>query len=362
MTYTAGLPPDLGRVHDDLQDARRRREHRKRWEQRKRNHAMVCTPSIADYETANTTDPNQDVLNIDQYPAEDRRHRSSKKTNEEPPDRYPRSAEFSKKPSGPTDPEESQLSEPLVGIPRGLQVIPTHGHFRFPRSLLAYGVTQNDWIALCHALMSEIQAEGRTAFAVEGMCDVAAYWDSKCFRPKGLIMRLDMPGEVKFGLDFMDLTSDGRHVKNLGHMMAGTITEKRRKFRYRSFIWPKVRTQASASIRLVFDPISVLNDSKLSHERGWSNWSIACAYAANPRGDLPPLQSYGEERGFSKIPAGRKDRWPPSKHYLSEKLTHQRLCGKKFKFWSDGWAEDEFDVFVADPTPNPSSEPNQSSK
>jgi hypothetical protein len=43
------------------------------------------------------------------------------------------------------------------------------------------------------------------AHAVEGMCDVASEWDKKYFRAKGLVMRLDMPGEEKFGLRFMDL-------------------------------------------------------------------------------------------------------------------------------------------------------------
>ncbi|KUJ08355.1 uncharacterized protein LY89DRAFT_341660 [Mollisia scopiformis] len=110
-------------------------------------------------------------------------------------------------------------------IPRGLQIPAlstirlTHG-FRYPKELNECGIPQGDWEVFCGSIVLPLinRETPGVAWAIEQILDRVAMWDAQCFRPRGFIIRMDMPGEQKYGLDFMDIHhfySLRKHVDNL---------------------------------------------------------------------------------------------------------------------------------------------------
>lgn len=141
-------------------------------------------------------------------------------SREEPEFLYPDDAE-SLNQNGEKSGEQHRTVK--VGIPRGLQVICLDTDklirgFRYPPVLLAYGISKTEWEGFSASLQMAALAETNIAFAVEGICDMASRWDKDFFRPRGLLMRLDMPGEEKYGIDFMDLFYT-RNTFNVGRKL-----------------------------------------------------------------------------------------------------------------------------------------------
>jgi hypothetical protein len=130
---------------------------------------------------------------------------------EEPRTRYP----TKEKSSGQTgkQPKAERTREPMTGIPRGLQIMPSGLPWGFPfyPALLAYGITRSDWERFSGAMASIVCESPLEIFPVEELCDIVADWgktrifltgpvladyssDKTYFRSKGLVVRVDMPG------------------------------------------------------------------------------------------------------------------------------------------------------------------------
>jgi hypothetical protein len=112
-------------------------------------------------------------------------------------------------------------------LPRGMQILaeetdPFEGGFKFPypKALAKCDIKYAAWMRIQGELIGKFEPCGGGRFHypklvdfqlntiaknIETVLDNAAELDTTFFRPRGLIMRLDMPGEQKFGLDGMDL-------------------------------------------------------------------------------------------------------------------------------------------------------------
>ena len=131
-------------------------------------------------------------------------------------------------------------------------------------------------------------------------------------------MRIDMPGEQKFGLDFMDLYYQGtgnRKTFNVAQGMAGISHKgKMKKGKPRKLM--KVREKMFKGTRIVIDLLSVLDDKTLYEQRGWLQWDKQSAAAKKSRLENPTenqLPVDNEPWHFSQIPvSNRVDHWPPS--------------------------------------------------
>jgi len=264
---------------------------------------------------------------------------------EEPRTRYPKKDEPSDQ-NGEQS-EEEQTPELMNGIPRGIQVSAGDTNtlswgFKFPPSLLAYDVSKSDWEQFSRSIRDVVRRNPTIAYAVENMCDVVADWgelkrllaalviadfveDKRYFRTKGLIVRIDMPGEEKYGIDFMDLLGS-RRTYNVAHAFEGKIKEKKKKFKdTKEHRLKAARQGAFASTRIVLDPVSVLSSSKLAYERGWTQWIKACAYAEKATREKRPVPVDNEPWDFTKVQTRRVDRWPPSKHLYYDRFRGHNL-------------------------------------
>lgn len=121
------------------------------------------------------------------------------------------------KKKGKTAPEEepAEAVEPgAVSLPRGLMVMAYDSNnldqgFPFPKVLFDFGLLKNDWLHFVQAISKPLKVwsdkQRGHAYEADAICDIASEWDIQYFRKKGLLMRIDMPGEQNYGLDFMDL-------------------------------------------------------------------------------------------------------------------------------------------------------------
>ncbi|KAF4637232.1 hypothetical protein G7Y89_g852 [Cudoniella acicularis] len=254
-----------------------------------------------------------------------------------------------------------QSPEGPDGIPRGLQVMADNTPdlktgFPWPKILDVYGISKDDWRTFCFALAEPLEPWlGQTgiAYEIEKILDICAEWDVQYFRKKGLIMRLDMPGEEKYGLDFMDLYYQGdgnRWVYNVALSFAAKLDKGKVKDEKLKNL-AKVRLKGFESTRVVLDPIKVLDNKKLADSRGWTNWTKHCADArcANNRNPPPPVPIDNIPWDFNTNPIPKRvDRWPPSKH-----LYYERFRGKVIWIHSygryDSWANYAYCYFIPDP-------------
>ncbi|EHL03474.1 hypothetical protein M7I_0416 [Glarea lozoyensis 74030] len=98
---------------------------------------------------------------------------------------------------------------------------------------------------------------------------------------KGLIMRIDMPGEEKFGLDFMDLYYEGirnRKTYNVGQSLIGKGHKGVMK-RGQLKDLARVREKMFRGTRIVLDPLTVVDNKTLYEQRGWLQWDKQSAAA-----------------------------------------------------------------------------------
>lgn len=129
-----------------------------------------------------------------------------------------------------------------------------------------------------------------------------------------------MPGEEKYGIDFMDLYYEGtgnRKTFNVGHGIAGHA-EKGKMKEIKSYDLARVREKVFGSTRIVIDPITVLNDKSTYQQRGWALWDKQCAAAkkALMKKIVKTNKVDNEPWDFNNLgfQPHRVDRWPPSKH------------------------------------------------
>jgi len=217
-------------------------------------------------------------------------------------------------------------------MPHGLQIPAKNTDnlkkgFPYPKNvLMCYDINKHDWKRFQRALSSQV-SEHVSTYAVERLLDLVAQWDVQFFRKKGLVMRMDMPGEEKYGLDFMtiyykhDLVSSFDPIIKKGNPQ-GPMNDKALKrhhkaLRRRQLHLGRARGCGYYSTRIVLDPIEVLQDKQMSDERGWTAWDQQCKATLHCRTQtastiLWPSPSFsGDER---LRPRSLTDRWPPCKH------------------------------------------------
>ncbi|KAJ5035006.1 uncharacterized protein L3040_008268 [Drepanopeziza brunnea f. sp. 'multigermtubi'] len=264
---------------------------------------------------------------------------------------------------------EVPVQTPAQAFPRGLQIMAEDtdtlsGGFSLPKEFMAFGITKDIW-AEFNSKMTESLTTKRIAYAVEDILDVCATWDVRFFRPKGFIIRLDMPGEEKYGLDLLDIyhskigaihtdnvtagtpcplpemVLNGQLLSPVSYSMAPKKDEHVGAIKHNRHIQEKtkdkkhletVREKAFHSTRLMIDPVVVLKDSTLADERGWTKWIQACKEARNFAEEAPPKRKDNKPwRGYYPV---RMDRWPPSKHLYYDRFRGSALTGgtKKIPF------------------------------
>ncbi|KAH9214045.1 hypothetical protein DL95DRAFT_462491 [Leptodontidium sp. 2 PMI_412] len=232
-----------------------------------------------------------------------------------------------------SDPGATPKQTPAQAFPRGIQIMAKNtntleGGFPYPKELAPFGITKQDWSIFCHKL-TEPLASKKIAYAVEKILDICAEEDVKFFRPKGFIMRLDMPGEEQYGLDIMDMYHSqlgSIHTDNFtsrppqAKEYSGAIKHKhhiRERSKDRKHL-ESLRDKAFRSTRLMLDPIIVLRDPELAARRGWARWIIACNQAQKLAGEAPPKRM-DNKPWYGYFPT-RWDRWPPSKHLYYDRF------------------------------------------
>lgn len=194
---------------------------------------------------------------------------------------------------------------PAQAFPRGIQIMAKdtntlEGGFVYPKELATFGITKADWSLFCFKLQEPL-ADKRIAYAIEKILDICAEEDVRFFRPKGFIMRMDMPGEEQYGLDMMDIYHSklgSIHTDNFTTMPpnskehSGAIKHKhhvRERSKDRKHLG-NLRDKAFRSTRLMLDPIIVLKDPELATRRGWTRWIIACDQAQKLANEAPPTR------------------------------------------------------------------------
>lgn len=279
-------------------------------------------------------------------------------------------------------------------IPRGLQIRAKNTlmlgatyskrKFHYPKVLAYLSIGKKDWNKFADAVLEPMKGEaGNIPHVLDEMLDIVAEWDINFFRPRGLLMRWDMPGEEKFGIDFMDLYHDSRrHFDNLSTYATSHIvhveipsppnwrvhegsseddlsdqtsksdsgendvcdqtTSKTKSIKTPKIYTTnyshlkKIRQKMFESTRIVLDPIEVLGDPEQARERGWTAWIKACSDA-----ELSSLQKTADttiaQEDFPNEPwewnltmSTRKDRWPASKHLYYDRHRGRliRLVGR----------------------------------
>ncbi|KAK0105176.1 hypothetical protein ONS95_004426 [Cadophora gregata] len=222
---------------------------------------------------------------------------------------------------------------PAQAFPRGIQIMAKNtntleGGFPYLKELGPFGITKEDWAKFCSKLTEPLTNQ-KIPYAIEKVLDLCAEEDVKVFRPKGFIMRLDMPGEEQYGLDIMDIYHSqlgGVHTDNFTTMPpnskehSGAIKHKhhvRERTKDRKHL-ETLREKAFKSTRLILDPIIVLKDPHLATQRGWARWIIACNQAQKLAAEAPPKRT-DNKPWYGYFPA-RWDRWPPSKHLYYDRF------------------------------------------
>jgi len=204
-------------------------------------------------------------------------------------------------------------------LPRGMQILaeetdPFEGGFKFPypKALAKCDIKYVDWMRIQGELIGKFEPCGGGRFHypkladfqlntiaknIETVLDNAADLDTTFFRPRGLIMRLDMPGEQKFGLDGMDLYFGStlavdlpvHNVSRVGHPFTDAAVSEESAWRIcRKCCWTKdtpnrhyltIRDKFFEGTRIVIDSLTVLQDAEKSLRRGWTNWIQQCENA-----------------------------------------------------------------------------------
>lgn len=197
---------------------------------------------------------------------------------------------------------------------------------------MCYSIDKNDWERFQQAMFATFMVTDgdpkhlipgrRIALHLDELLDVVADWDVNFFRPKGLVMRMDMPGEEKYGLDFMDLYYR-YHIINASGIggREGLIEEykKRKPVEKRQRYIDRARGRRYCSTRIVLDPVEVLQSKEMSDARGWTAWITMCKEAR--RRPLPPLNPNQPFNGDQRLRVrARKDRYPPSKHFYYDRF------------------------------------------
>jgi hypothetical protein len=237
------------------------------------------------------------------------------------------------------------LPSPTIRLPRGLIILSKkqllirsfHRGFEYPKAVLSrYHISKDDWATFCRAVTAPLRRhkqlypsvwslghpwvwsmlKNKKSYlqircAIDDVLDVVAEWDQNYFRPRGLIMRMDMPGEAKYGLTFMDIAHK-RHIDNCSGVLSrkvqsyedGRYHKLSRKHRHLS----RILEMGYCHTRIVIDDIDVLQNKKLSEERGWTEWERMCRQARSKPAAAPDaaIRAKSGTRFDSRWPHGKK--------------------------------------------------------
>jgi hypothetical protein len=241
---------------------------------------------------------------------------------------------------------------PLSGrLPRGLIIFSEaqdnihkfHKGFKYPGEILsAYQISKKDWSDFCNAIAAPLgrykglyPGIGDGLFpgiydmktnkgnylhirrAIDDTLDIVTKWDRIFFRPRGLVMRMDMPGEAKYGLTFMDFFHKG-HIDNCSGVLTRRVMnyedKKHHKLDKKDKHLSRMLERGYCSTRIVLDEIGVLENDQVSEERGWTEWTRFTNHARS----VPPVPVLDKAKR-REMGKPFDDRWPHSKHIYYER-------------------------------------------
>ncbi|CAG8981466.1 hypothetical protein HYALB_00003037 [Hymenoscyphus albidus] len=236
-----------------------------------------------------------------------------------------------------------------VDLSRGLMVMAYNSNdltkgFPYAKVLSGFGSSKENWETFHQHANGKSSAEGWLT-KLKNILDIVHEWDVQYFRKKGFLVRLDMPGEQKYGLDFMDLYYEGtgnRKTFNVAHGISGVLHKDKIK-ETKAKNLTRIREKGFVSTRIVMDPIAILDNETLYEQRGWLRWDQACTHAKNaqineakaPKVPMKnePYKPYVEAENSGFKPHTRVDRWPTSKHFY-----YERFRGRHIQFpTNDGY-------------------------
>jgi len=191
------------------------------------------------------------------------------------------------------------------------------------------GIPEKDWKMFCSSITLPLEHYNQgIAYVVDDVLDIVALWDAKYFRPRGFLLRMDMPGEQDYALDSMDIHhffGFRKHVDNLSPepKTVGTGTGLFKLKKPKDSHQKHLRKKMFCSTRLILDVIHVLEDPMLASDRGWTNWQQACDNARKKDSESEVVFN-NEPWDWANMPQ-RKDRWPPGKHLYYDRFRGQMI-------------------------------------
>jgi hypothetical protein len=169
--------------------------------------------------------------------------------------------------------------------------------FRYPPDLALYGVTEEDWKGFIQAFTSQIsKAKAKLYIAllfflmggfpaaigaypilksaekidftekVDMIMDIIAEYDRTVFRPRGLIMRLDLFNDGRY-MNTMDIW----HKKHADNMRPLLTTPAGCTKKQKSHLL-QVRKKYLKCLRVVIEPITVMDYPDIAQRNGWAKW------------------------------------------------------------------------------------------
>ncbi|KAN0089485.1 hypothetical protein V8E51_019745 [Hyaloscypha variabilis] len=277
---------------------------------------------------------------------------------------------------------------PTEVLPRGMQILAEDPYdlkkgFPYHPILESCDISIADWSRVIQSILGKFECCGGPRFHfphaydfeihtlaknIEYILDDVAEQDVSFFRPRGFIMRMDMPGEQEFGLDFMDLyvgRNGGRYneppyplphnlkpITELAPWVHGRercepgeslvlcvicdIPLRERKEKLYVDHRKDIRQKVFNGTRIVLDPLTVLEDPEMAYKHGWTNWIQQCANAkqkpSTSKDEHPPVLNDSEHEWdyFKALDmyydairtrplSERVFRWPPSKQIFYDR-------------------------------------------
>lgn len=249
-------------------------------------------------------------------------------------------------------PPIASTTPPTGVLPRGLIILHEDSGWEFPQEiLLTFNVGAKEWAYFCGSLRMKLfggrnvlgqrsigDLERRLAHGIEDVCDVVAAWGRQYFWPRGLLIRVDAPGEAKYGLTNMDIYHK-KHIDNasgiLSRRVANFENKKTNKFSKKEKHILDVLEDGYMCTRLVLDKVAVLDNLQLAEKRGWISWFKSCEKARKlyrPPPQLESSPSIGLDNDVRNIeptapePLKRRNRWPASKHLFFDRFKGVEFC------------------------------------
>jgi len=249
-------------------------------------------------------------------------------------------------------PPIASTTSPIGILPRGLIVPQQLGVWEFPEEILPiFNVHTREWAYFCGSLRMKLAGakvvlnsdsigdiERRKAHGIEDVCDIVAAWGRQYFWPRGLLIRVDAPGEAKYGLTNMDIYHK-KHIDNASGILSRRVANfengKTNKFSRKEKHILEVLEDGYMCTRLVLDEVAVLDNLQLAEERGWISWFKSCEKARKlytPPSQLQNSLSMRLDNDVRNIestapePLKRRNRWPASKHLFFDRFKGTEFC------------------------------------